>query len=528
MKWVRVYSWLKRHEPWIFLLVALVNLMPVFAGKYFPTLDGAAHLYNANIIKELFLNSDTNMAAFYEFNSTPVPNWTGHFILAFLRLFFPAYLAEKCLLVVYLFGLPYAFRSLVSDINPKNSLSSYLIFPFCYTGVFLLGFYNFSIGILMFFVVLSAWIKWENRGFTRKKWALFTLLFILLYFSHLVVFAVSIGVILGRMIYLNGYYHWEKKSLKKTLNRGILLQIGFLLLTALLPIILLIQYFINKPVLASSKWLSNKKLISSLYELESLIGFNYDLERKFTIFILCAILLLIIFILVKRIRSGIKIGKLIQQNDYWLFAALGVLVLYFILPNESSSAGFVSIRLNLIFFLLLICWMASQHINKTLLSVLIPIILFCNLKLNEYYFIVSYSLNNYANNITSCAKYIEYGSTVIPLNYSENWLSLHFSNYLAVDKNLLVMDNYEATLDYFPITWTGADFPNMTIGEKPFKDQECTTWLTNPYSSSQQANYVFIFGSPILEGCNLSIKQELNAAYSLIYSKDMIELYKRK
>jgi len=126
----------KKAEAVIFFIVTLLNLYPVLSNQYFPTLDGAAHLYNANIIKELILHPEGAFANYFEFNSSPVPNWTGHFILTFFRFIFPAFLAEKCLLIIYLVGLPYAFRSLVKRLNPKNALGAYFIFPFCYTSIF--------------------------------------------------------------------------------------------------------------------------------------------------------------------------------------------------------------------------------------------------------------------------------------------------------------------------------------------------------------------------------------------------------
>jgi len=36
---------------------------------------------------------------------------------------------------------------------------------------------------------------------------------------------------------------------------------------------------------------------------------------------------------------------------------------------------------------------------------------------------------------------------VLPINYSDNWLSGHFSNYLAIDKPIIVLENMDVEQD---------------------------------------------------------------------------------
>ena len=516
----------KNYEAILFFIATLLNLYPVLSNQYFPTLDGPAHLYNASIIKELMVNSGSVFSDYFVFNNKLVPNWSGHFILVFFQLFLPAFLAEKCLLLLYLVGLPYAFRSLVLMISPKNGLSSYLIFPFCYTSVFLLGFYNFSIGILLMLVIFRAWIKREQQKTSWKKFLLFFLLFLLIYLSHLVVFLISIGFLLGRSVYLKSYHLLLKKQRNKPIQLAFLKNLGFLLLTALLPVILAIQYFLNRDSFAKSSRLSREELLNGLMNMDSIIGFSYDVEKNISIYIFSSIMGLAILLLIKRAWLLYSKRILIKQHDHWLLAALVVLVGYFILPNETGGAGFVSVRLNLIFYLFLICWIAFQQINQKLLGLVVLLVLACNFKLTFYYNTVSSDLNRYVKSITECSKFIEYGSTVIPLNYSGHWLTAHFSNYLAVDKNLVVMDNYESTVDYFPLRWSGSKFPAITIGEKPLEKQECVSWLSNPYGNPEPSDYVFILGKSNEASCSKMIFEKIQKEYQLIYSNKNASVYK--
>ena len=51
---------IEKVERWFFLAMTLLNLMPIFVGKFFPTMDGAAHLYNSNLINHLLFESRLN------------------------------------------------------------------------------------------------------------------------------------------------------------------------------------------------------------------------------------------------------------------------------------------------------------------------------------------------------------------------------------------------------------------------------------------------------------------------------------
>jgi len=130
---------LKLIEKFLFLIVVLLNIIPVLSYTYFPTMDGPAHLYNSNLITHLLFEDNQQLHEFYKLNTIAVPNWIGHFILSFFNLFLPAFLAEKILLLIYFVGLPYSFRRLIITINPKAVFVSYFIFPFTYSFLFFIG-----------------------------------------------------------------------------------------------------------------------------------------------------------------------------------------------------------------------------------------------------------------------------------------------------------------------------------------------------------------------------------------------------
>ena len=52
-------EFLWKYERYFFALFVLFTAVPVLFNTYFPTVDGPAHLHNANLLKHLwFLNND--------------------------------------------------------------------------------------------------------------------------------------------------------------------------------------------------------------------------------------------------------------------------------------------------------------------------------------------------------------------------------------------------------------------------------------------------------------------------------------
>ncbi|MFN5628769.1 MAG: hypothetical protein ACK48W_05730, partial [Bacteroidota bacterium] len=99
-----------KSENYIFYFVVIINLIPVLSSKFFPSMDGAAHLYNSNLINHLISNSNSPLHQYFVFNSEILPNWSGHFLLSLLIFISNAFIAEKILLISLLILLPVTFR----------------------------------------------------------------------------------------------------------------------------------------------------------------------------------------------------------------------------------------------------------------------------------------------------------------------------------------------------------------------------------------------------------------------------------
>ena len=135
------------ESKYLFYFVLVLNVVLLCFTRFYPSMDGPAHLYNSNILNHL-IRGNTTLSEFYSINTVPIPNWTSHFLLSIFHIVLPAWLAEKALLVLYVSGMAFSFRFLIKELNPENIPLSILIFPFIYSFLFHLGFYNFSISFI--------------------------------------------------------------------------------------------------------------------------------------------------------------------------------------------------------------------------------------------------------------------------------------------------------------------------------------------------------------------------------------------
>ena len=73
----------------IFVLLILINLIPIWWFSYFPSQDGPAHVANAKILLEYNRPDRPFLRQYYILNHLPEPNLAGHWIMAGLMTIFP-------------------------------------------------------------------------------------------------------------------------------------------------------------------------------------------------------------------------------------------------------------------------------------------------------------------------------------------------------------------------------------------------------------------------------------------------------
>lgn len=511
-----------KYEVYFFYALILINLIPVLVVQYFPTVDGPAHLYNSKLITELLSDSDGILSRIFVFNDNLNPNWAGHFILSGLLYVFPAYLSEKILLLSYLVLFPVSFRYLFKKLNLKETYILYFVFPFTYSFLFYYGFYNFHLGLVFLFFAIGLWIKYLNRGIDFKGFLVLLILSICIYFSHLFILAVLFVVIAAINLHDIIYIFRSHKNKKQVLT-NIFLQIAILLFVICLSIL----YFYSNPVSHGNYYYINaNQLLTHIRQIHMAKGISYGNEGIFTKWIsilLALILIYLTFIRLRSFRQNISRSALI-----WGFLTGLVLIGVFIFPDGTGTFGFISSRMILFFFLFLIIFLGTQKVPFWVALISFLIINYVNIALINVYTVSGMNTKGLTENIIKASEKISPNSTVLPINDSNYFLFKHVSNYLGVSKPMIILHNYEASLNYFPLKWNMKDIPQFHLGDK---DEILDKFPRASNPVKEKVQYVFVLrnSSDTVPGDNeKSIARQLKKYYKRIYFSDdkTVLLYK--
>jgi len=199
----RIVTFLFRNESLVLFSVSLLFASSFFFLGHFVTIDGPAHVYNAELIAgKLFGNliagklfgNNPLVDSYYSWNSDFVPNWLGHFLLLVFKLFFSGSTAEKLLLSLYLFGMVFSLRYLIQSFNPANGLLALLSIPFVFNTFLYYGFYNFCLSLIFVFWI-SGFVVRNIEKWTLKRYFQLSILLLLSFFAHLSGFII-VGIFL--------------------------------------------------------------------------------------------------------------------------------------------------------------------------------------------------------------------------------------------------------------------------------------------------------------------------------------------
>ncbi len=454
-------------------------------------MDGAAHLYNSNILLEI-IKGNQALSEFYTINTLPIPNWTSHFILLLFQSFLPAWLAEKMLLIFYVAGMAISFRYLITVLNPANTTLSILIFPFIYSFLFHLGFYNFSISFIFFFTTLGFWL--QNNTSTKPYF--FIILFLLItitYFSNLLIFG-FLGLTIGFYILYFSYVKYiNNKDFQIALNFG-LKKLGVLLLASIPGLFFLTIFFMNVQFFPSNQSYSITELLKWINDARPFIVYDYPGEEIITEQYFHILLLLVALRFIPYGNKSKSKKRLIEKVNITIIPVILTLLLFLLTPN-GSGAGMMSDRYCLMFYIFGLVFILSRPINIKLGKVIIPIILLLHIGLLFKHLNGTIKkLDKNATAIYNVGEFIKVNSTVLPVNFSDNWLEPHFSNYLGVKKPIIILENYEASIGWFPIKWNSEIMPKLLLSDK--QSISGIHWPSNPNSHIiKHIDYVLLYGN---------------------------------
>jgi hypothetical protein len=533
----------QRAELLIFTILAILNMLPFVATRFFPSMDGASHLSNSNIINQLVFHNNSLFHQFFMINPEPVPNWTSHLLISLFTLVMPAFLAEKILIVILLLGTPFIFRNLVHLVSPKKTLFSFLIFPFTHSMFFFFGFFNFCMAILFFLITLTYWLRHEHHVWGVKQIITLAILVALTYFSHLVVFGTLLiamfvhsvtGAVMAMLCTNKEYRNILQQFIKKTLA---------IALAAIIPTILFAYFFYSRPGTREITFIGRQELINFLVTVRPIISLNPAVEGKLTVILFSLLVALsgigVVYFLIRLVRKfstktptepGTGIQLLPGFNFWWLFSTMAVLIiLYFKLPDAYGTASYTNLRIGFIFFLLVILWISTFRIPWYFGLIAAVTGLYVNTMLIRYYTPGINDLGKLAVSCNKAADFVSPNSLVLPIYCMDNWFTGHFVDYIAVDKPIVMVYNYECQSGYFPVKWNEKLKPNYFLGNPSTPEKYINFELTkgNPFL---RLDYVFVVGhyDPNKDWFFSTLHKILTEDFVRVYEAENCSLYQNK
>lgn len=192
----RDHTTTKRLIDAAFLACLFVSLLPVLHTTYFPTVDGPAHVYTADLLRRYFVARDPLARALLTPIPAPLPNYLVQTILSVLLQFFSAAVAERFVIGGFVVLLPLAIRYGLRSVSPRASGLEFLAFPLLYSQQLFWGFFNFCYSLALFWVGFGYWLRHTSTWSWRRAITL-TLLAILIYLAHpagLVALLIFVGI----------------------------------------------------------------------------------------------------------------------------------------------------------------------------------------------------------------------------------------------------------------------------------------------------------------------------------------------
>jgi hypothetical protein len=213
-------SWLN-YEKLIFALLALIALVWVWKYQVLPIQDLPNHLAEAYIWGHV--HSSTYLQEFFQIKFNLYPYLLQSILLRIFMIFDVDFAAKMfCSLALTL--IPFGLYYWIKQIDSRRTYFALLAFPLIFNKLFFKGNLNFllAIGVGLFFMGTLWKIAYASGEYEKNKerriYVQFGILCALLYLSHLVAFALCIG--LTFIVLLDQLY---RKSWNKTLKLFLLM-----------------------------------------------------------------------------------------------------------------------------------------------------------------------------------------------------------------------------------------------------------------------------------------------------------------
>ena len=483
---------------YIAIALLIIHLIPIWVFRYFPSQDGASHVYNSYLLKEYHDPVMYKTRECFQLNLTLFPNWFSHVFMAGLMFLVPMMIAEKILISLCIGLVPisffYCLRAIAgerseSSFGSGNQILGFLGFLFGYNYLLHMGFYNFALSFPLFFFILGYWWR-RHESMSPAHIGVLYVLLILLYFCHIVSYGLMLFTLLICAL-------WLMPRPRKLLPfAGYMLPAGFIM----------ISYMLNEASDMPREYWTSAQLKEFFFKTESLAYFNESY-----IWINYALMGFIALLVLWTIwKDKIQPRRWLARRDVFLVLSAVFVIMYFKMPRFIGTGGWINDRLNLFYIPILLPWL-NLDFHKVARWCVIGVMVFLSLFHLGYTCRDYYDFNREMDDFTAAIDLMP-DHTVFSRTESDDWGTLkwlsipHLSSffYYGMNGDRAYINNYEPQFNYFPINFKGDN-----------KKREYAGGFIDYYLAWNVKD-----DSPILE--------EYRADYDIIYSNPRLKLLQHK
>lgn len=489
--WRTAFRWCAQGDR-TFLLATCATALFFLVQDGFYTLDGWAHGANARLMLAEATGAPF-LDGFVRFNPVPVPNWAGHVLLAALMSVLPALFAEKVFWALLVILLALGSRRFVKAWSGSVDARALVVLPVLLSQLFVFGFYNFLLGVAATLWCAAWWCGAAHR--LRYHWV--TLLFctILVWFCHgscvFFFFALIIAV--------------ETAPLRPSPFRRI-----FGVLVTFTPAFVALWYF-NAGQKQDWSGFVFQELVRRLVRMEWSVW--YDGSREWVMSLALGIAMLIgVFFALRR-------GAGLPGRKPWPLPVLAALLLiaYFIIPDNTGYANFISVRLGSLFALVLALWVCvvPPFTNRATVAIgglaVVALIGKLDIAAKE-----GAQARKDRDVLMRAAASMLPGDVVLPIWRDDRWLYQHRADVLGLSLPLRLLENSECNKRYFPLVWDDA-LPQSFRKVAQYEDP-CARWILE-HMRTDKAPFVdrIVFMGNRLDPSDCTVAGAIRLADSLGY-----------
>ena len=419
------------------LLAAMivVQIIPIWAWTYFPSLDGPSHLYNASVL--LNYSKIPLYQQYYRITFDTPGNVLTQLMLSSLLLILPPLAAEKVLLTAYLIAFPLVFRSLIRTVGGDPSFTFFGI-VFSYNHFLALGFWNFCVGIPFALAALACALRHRSRPVEGGRIALVAVLALATYLCHPVAWGMLVSAAVSILVFEQ--FGLTPQKYFPRLRDGL-----WIIGAAAIPGILVTLFSTRVEGHFVFPQISLLEGARALYELAFLNSYGgTELEVRRILAIAIAVLI---------VSTALINGLRALKNPLIAFAILCVPYLAFG-PIRYGTLAMIRDRVGIFAFLVLFAGLSIAGLPKKYSSFLAIFLsglsLFALVRKQPAYKYWNMRLSEYS----MLEERIEPNSTVLPVHLAGgNWLSIptvHAAD-IWTTKPFIDMSNFEAGSVIFPV-----------------------------------------------------------------------------